>query len=264
MFSKILVGAVALSLIALPNAAADSHQPISHLHDIRVFGNEILLGTHEGLYEYIDRDTFRKLGKESFDVMGLSVVGTRIYASGHPAPGSTLPNPVGLLLSIDKGKSWKKISLQGKVDFHFLEVANNQIYGADSGSGDLLYSANLGKSWKNLGKNSFSDIAISPRVKGTALALRDGKLYTSSDSLKSIKELKTAMTLTLLDWNKKSLLAAFGKDLLRSADSGKTWTKVKTFAAAIGSISQSDSLIVVIAGNSIFRSDNNGASFTQK
>ena len=119
MFRKILTGVVALGLIGVPNAVADSHQAISHLHDLRVFGDEILLGTHEGLYRYISKDSIKKLGKESPDVMGLSVLGKRIYASGHPAPGSNLPNPVGLLMSPDKGKSWQQISLQGKVDFHF-------------------------------------------------------------------------------------------------------------------------------------------------
>jgi len=264
VFRKVLAGGLVLSLFALPNAVADSHQAFSHLHDVRVFGNEILLGTHEGLYKYIDRDSFKKIGEESHDVMGLSVFGKRIFASGHPAPGSSLPNPVGLLMSSDKGVTWKKISLQGKTDFHFLEVASNQIYGVDAGSGELMYSANLGKSWKNLGRNTFSDIAINPRVKGSALALRDGKLYTSNDLLKTIKEVKTGMTLTSIDWSKKSLLAAFGNSLMRSVDGGKTWSKVKTFAAAIGSISQSETLIVAIAGNTIQQSRDNGKTFIHK
>ena len=263
MFRKILTGVVALGLIAAPNAVADSHQAISHLHDLRVFGDEILLGTHEGLYKYISKDSIKKLGKESPDVMGLSVLGKRIYASGHPAPGSNLPNPVGLLMSPDKGKSWQQISLQGKVDFHFLEVANNQIYGVNAGTGEILYSANLGKSWKNFGRNTFSDIAIDPLVKGKVLALRASKLYTSSDSLKSSKVLKSTIMFNLLDWNSQRLLATSGKNLLISMDDGKSWNKINAFTADIESISQSASLIVAIVGNEVLKYVDGGKKFTK-
>ncbi len=262
MFRKILAISFALALVMTPNAFADSHQGISHIHNLRVFGNEILLGTHEGLYKYIDAKTHKKIGKDSPDLMGLSVVGKRIFAGGHPAAGSSLPNPVGLIMSTDKGQSWKTISLQGKVDFHFLEVTNSEIYGADSGSGELLYSADLGKNWKSLGKNTFSDIAINPQVKGSALAIREGKLYSSTNSLKSIKESKLNVMLTSLEWNNKRLLAASGKRLLSSIDSGKSWTTLNTFSAPIGAISQSDTLIVAIVGNAILKSSDNGKKFT--
>jgi photosystem II stability/assembly factor-like uncharacterized protein len=263
MLSKALTGLVAMSLIATPAAFGSSHQVISHLHDLRVFGNEILLGTHEGLYKYINKDNFVKIGKESPDVMGLSILGNQIFASGHPAKGSDLPNPVGLLVSSDKGQTWKKVSLQGKVDFHFLEVGNKQIYGVNAGTGDLLYSANLGKNWKNLGANQFTDIAIDPQVTGTALALRAGKLFTSSNSFNSVKELKLPMVFTSLDWNSKKLLATSGKNLLISRDSGESWKKINSFTSEITSISQSTTLIVAIVGNEVLKSVDGGKKFTK-
>lgn len=254
---------VASGLVLGPPAQANSHSMFSHLHDVRVFGNQILLGTHEGLFEYVNKDTFVQIGKDRPDVMGLSIAGKKIYASGHPAAGSKAVNPVGLIVSNDMGKSWQDISLRGKADFHFLEVANGQVYGANASSGELLYSANLGKSWKSLGTNLYSDIAIDPKVKGSALALKEGQLYFSDNSLKSVKELLKAPKLTVLDWNKNGVLGASGKDLLRSLDKGKTWITVKTFASAIMSISQSESLIAVISGNAVQISKDNGKTFKQ-
>jgi len=256
-------GFVASVLTVTPPAVADSHSMFSHLHDVRVFGNQILLGTHEGLFEYKNKDTFTQIGKNRSDIMGLSIAGKKIYASGHPAAGSKAINPVGLMVSNDMGKSWQDISLRGKADFHFLEVANGQVYGANASSGELLYSANLGKSWTSLGTNMYSDIAIDPKVKGAALAVKEGRLYFTENSLKSSKELAKTPKLTALDWNKKGVLGVSGKNLLRSADKGKTWITVKTFNSAITSISQSETLIAVVVGNAVQISRDNGKTFKQ-
>ena len=156
-------------LISIPHAALASGETIgslSHIHQVKVQGKKILLGTHEGLYQYIGADKVLRMSPEVFDVMGLSVDGRRIYASGHPGPGSKFPEPVGLVLSTNGGKDWKMVSLQGTVDFHLLESSGSELYGADSQSGDLLYSSDLGKRWASRGKNTFSDIALNPAGKG--------------------------------------------------------------------------------------------------
>jgi hypothetical protein len=178
--------AVFLCWIALGSAqpaaaSGESLGSISHIHNVRVFGQKILLGTHEGLYILNGENDITKTSPENFDVMGLSIDGSRIYASGHPGAGSKLPNPVGLLLSTNAGKSWKKVSLQGKVDFHLLESSDSELYGADSQSGNLLYSKDFGRTWSNQGKNTFSEIAINPVKKREALAIRDGALIWSNE-----------------------------------------------------------------------------------
>jgi hypothetical protein len=98
--------AVALTLL-FPNAAFASGETIgslSHIHQVKVQGKKILLGTHEGLYQYQGADKVLRMSPEVFDVMGLSIDGKRIYASGHPGPGSKFPEPVGLVLSTKTGR----------------------------------------------------------------------------------------------------------------------------------------------------------------
>lgn len=244
-------------------ASGESLGSISHIHNVRVLGKTILLGTHEGLYILNGKNDITKASPENFDVMGLSVDGSRIYASGHPGAGSKLPEPIGLLLSTNSGKSWKKISLQGEVDFHLLESSGSELYGADSQSGNLLYSEDFGKTWSNRGKNTFSDLAINPQKKREALAIRNGSFIWTKDSFLSERTLKSNMKFTQIEWSQKNLLASSGKKLLVSVDQGKSWKTQFSFDGVIGTIAQSAELVVVITGSQVWKSSDGGKSFTQ-
>jgi hypothetical protein len=241
--------------------AGQSIGSISHIHSVRAFGDQVILGTHEGVFRYVDQKTVIKMGTENFDSMGLSVFGTKLFSSGHPGPGSKLPEPVGLLISTDSGKSWKKSGLQGEVDFHLLESAATDMYGVDSGSGNLLYSKNSGKSWTSRGKNLVSDIAINPAKVGSAMALRDGKLISTQNSFTKMRAVDSKLTFSSIDWLADSLLATSGKSLYRSADLGLTWKKMSDFPEAASTVTQSSKIIAVVAGNSIYKSTDGGKTF---
>lgn len=244
-------------------ASGENLGSISHIHNVRIFGQKILLGTHEGLYILNGENDITKVSPENFDVMGLSIDSSRIYASGHPGAGSKLPNPVGLLLSTNAGKSWKRVSLQGKVDFHLLESSGSELYGADSQSGNLLYSKDFGRNWSNRGKNTFSELAISPVKKQEALAIRNGRLVWSKDSFQTERTLTSNMKFTQIEWSQKNLLASSGEKLLVSVDQGRSWKTRFSFDAAIGTIAQSAELIVVITGSKVWKSSDGGKSFAQ-
>jgi photosystem II stability/assembly factor-like uncharacterized protein len=258
--------AVAVSILLAASspgafASGESIGALSHIHSVRAFGDQILLGTHEGLYQYLDEKTVKRISPERFDVMGLAVSSKGFYASGHPGSGSKLPEPVGLLLTTDRGATWKKVSLTGKVDFHTLETVGNEIYGADSGTGNLMYSSNGGKSWVTRGKNTFIDIAPNPDRIASVLAIRDGKLYRSMDAFKNIKLVKTSFVVNSIDWIKGSLIASSGKVLYRSNDAGSSWKKISTLSSQIGTITQSPQIIAVVMGSAIYSSSNGGKSF---
>lgn len=263
---KVISFLVAGLLLLGTNLASGAGQDIgtlSHVHSVRAFGDQVILGTHEGLFRYVDDKTVLLMGKEIFDVMGLAVLDKKLYASGHPGSGSKLPEPVGLLISTDNGKSWKQAGLQGEVDFHLLETAGADMYGVDSGSGDLLYSKNMGKSWVSRGKNLFSSIAINPTKAGVALALREGKLISTQKSFTTMRAVDSALSFTSIDWLGKSLLATSGKSLYRSGDQGVSWKKVSDFPESVSTVTQSLKIIAVVSGNSIYKSINGGKTFTK-
>jgi photosystem II stability/assembly factor-like uncharacterized protein len=262
---KFISALVAVLVVNFPPAVAsgESIGSISHIHGVRIFNNQILLGTHEGLFRYLNAKTVSRVSPENFDVMGLSISGDRIFASGHPGPGSKLPEPVGLLLSVDSGKSWKKVGLQGKVDFHLLESAGDEIYGGDSQSGNLLYSKDSGKSWFDRGQNKFSDIAINPNKTGALLLLSQGRIYASANSAITTKALKNSEIFDHIEWNSERLIASSERRLLISRNSGKSWKMLQKFPAEISALTQSKNLIGVVVGSEIFTSRDGGKTFSK-
>jgi photosystem II stability/assembly factor-like uncharacterized protein len=245
------------------SASGESIGTLSHIHVVRAFGDQIILGTHEGLYQYLSEKSVKRINPERFDVMGLAVSNKGLFASGHPGPGSKLKEPVGLLFTSKQGGKWQELSLSGVVDFHTLETVGEEVYGADSGSGHLMYSANGGKSWSKRGVNTYTDIAPNPSKKASVVVVKDGKLFQSTDALKSVKEVKTPFVVESIDWIKGSLIAASGRDLYQSKNAGKSWKKLVSMPSTISSVTQSNKLIAFVMGSSIYSSRDGGKSFAK-
>ncbi|MFQ4149529.1 F510_1955 family glycosylhydrolase [Arthrobacter sp. LAPM80] len=125
---------------------------MSHIHGISVdpVSTRILLATHDGLFDATTK-TPVKLSEATIDLMGFTATGEPnvFYASGHPGPGSSLPNPVGLIRSTDAGKTWQPVSRGGQSDFHALTVSSGALVAFD---GQLRTSTD-GTSWTNSDAN---------------------------------------------------------------------------------------------------------------
>jgi photosystem II stability/assembly factor-like uncharacterized protein len=256
-----------LALMCIPafnsHASAETLDSVSHIHQLKVVENKVLVLSHEGLYELVSKNSMKLVGKDKVDVMGFTTLGKALFASGHPAQGSKAPNPIGVVRSIDGGLSWKGVSLVGKVDFHFLEGAGSDLYGADSQSGNLMHSADSGETWSSLGANPFTDIAVSPNMSGMAVAIKGSKLLLTKNAFKSTKELKSTIKFTQVEWRDSGLYGLSGTSLYMSSDLGKSWKKLNTFKGAAGILSASDQLILVTVGSDIYTSSNFGKKFVQ-
>jgi Sortilin, neurotensin receptor 3, len=71
-----------------------------------------------------------------------------LLGSGHPAPGSALPQALGLIRSEDAGKTWTSVSELGTADFHAIEPAGDQLVGALFQQAQVLVSGDEGKTWE--------------------------------------------------------------------------------------------------------------------
>jgi photosystem II stability/assembly factor-like uncharacterized protein len=243
------------------HASAATLDSVSHIHHVKVIENKVLVLTHEGLYELVGKNDMKLIGKDRIDVMGFTSLGKLLFASGHPPIGSKMPNPIGLVKSLDGGLTWKPVSLVGKVDFHFLEGAGSDLYGADSQTGKLMYSSDSGKTWKDLGENTFTDIAVSPKMSGMAVAIKDSELLLTEQAFKSTTKIKNTLKITQIEWGKSGLYGLGGSSLYKSTNSGKTWTKLSTFKGVPGILSTSDQMMLVTVGSDIYTSNNEGKSF---
>lgn len=262
MFVKKIIALTSMALaISIPPSQAQEFDSVSHIHSVEAFGKKVLMGTHEGFFLFTAQNSMKAVGKERFDVMGLTSSGKVIFASGHPGKDSQLPNPVGLLRSDDQGVTWKKVSLQGKVDFHFMEAGESEIYGVDAQTGMLMYSSNVGKSWRVIGQNKFSDIAISNTIVGKAYALRDKQLVKSKDAFASLQLIRTNFPVDSLELHLKALYVASGKSIFRSINEGKSWVKVQSFDGLVADLTSSNEILVAVVDGKILFSSDKGKTF---
>ena len=122
--------------------------PISHVHGLVVDADgAVRAGTHDGVRVIGVDGEVQQVGPAD-DLMGMTGLPRSdvLFSSGHPGPGSPLPNPVGLIRSDDGGATWTPLSLQGQVDFHALGVSGDRVVGFDGFTG-LLVSDDGGLSW---------------------------------------------------------------------------------------------------------------------
>lgn len=122
--------AVLLAGVALA-AAAETAVTLTHVHGLAYSadGKRLMIPSHHGLAVYADGKWSKAPGPQH-DYMGFSATAKHLYSSGHPAPGSGLVNPFGLIRSRDGGRTWDKLGLEGETDFHLLATSwnTNAIY----------------------------------------------------------------------------------------------------------------------------------------
>ncbi|MDO5862993.1 MULTISPECIES: F510_1955 family glycosylhydrolase [Paenarthrobacter] len=187
----LLVFALAACAPANPSASGtpsiqvtDKALPSSHVHGLTVDGDtdQVLLATHDGLFD-MTKQPVPKIGGTN-DLMGFTAGKDGIfYASGHPGPGSDLPNPLGLIKSTDGGQRWEKLSRQGESDFHAIATTKSGIVAYD---GELRSSPD-GKTWKTvaaafapavLAGHPDSDIVLGTTTEGIQRSTDGGTTWT--------------------------------------------------------------------------------------
>jgi photosystem II stability/assembly factor-like uncharacterized protein len=111
---------VGVALAAPASRAADT-AVLHHVHGLAFTadGAAIYVPSHDGLAVYRN-DKWSKAPGPEHDYMGFATTKRHFYSSGHPARGSGLTNPFGLMKSPDGGKTWQRLGMEGEADFHLL------------------------------------------------------------------------------------------------------------------------------------------------
>src|SRR5438477_7707664 len=192
-----------LALLALATPALASAQvTLMHVHGLAYSadGKRLMIPSHFGLAIY-ENGRWSKAPGPEHDYMGFSATANHIYSSGHPAAGSTLVNPFGLLRSKDGGRTWDKLGLEGESDFHVMATSwhTNAVYVWNAAPNSrmkqagLHYTLNDGFSWnraaaKGLEGNPYA-LAVHPDdPKSVAMAAPTG-VFESSDSGQSFAKI---------------------------------------------------------------------------
>jgi hypothetical protein len=247
--------------------AAPASDLYGHVHGISADpqSGRVLLATHNGLFAAGPGSADGPLGPV-IDLMGFSAGGDgQYFASGHPGPGTDLPEPVGLIRSTDDGRTWEQLSRQGESDFHALTVTRSGVLGFD---GELRLTEDL-KTWRTLDAGfhpySLAGTATSPVV----LATTEQGVRRSSDGGKTWSSTEGGPVLLLTAFADDATAAGITPDGLvyASSDAGRSWRAAGSASAPpeamTAEIGAGGKLLVwVYTANGLEYSDDGGKTFT--
>lgn len=188
--SSLLAGAL-LATAALGQGGVT----LTHVHGLAYSpdGKKLMIPSHHGLAVY-EEGKWSKAPGPAHDYMGFAATARSLYSSGHPAPGSGLINPFGLIRSRDGGRTWEKLGLEGETDFHLLAASwnTNAIYvwnpepSSRIKATGLHYTLNDGFAWKRPAAHGLTGephaIAVHPDDAGTVAVATTAGLHFSRDS----------------------------------------------------------------------------------
>ena len=187
----LVLGGVAISALA----GAQASVGLTHVHGLgfSADGQQLVVPSHDGVAIY-SGGRWSKAPGPPHDYMGFVATKQRFYSSGHPAPGSGLVNPLGLIRSDDNGKTWTKLGLEGQSDFHLMAAsyATNAIYvynGEPNARMDrtgIYYTQNDGFAWRRADAagldGKIEALAVHPTDPKTVAVGTSSGLFVSTDA----------------------------------------------------------------------------------
>lgn len=182
-------------LIGIGSAVHAQPVSLTHVHGLAYSsdGEQLTVPSHHGLAVYRNGKWSKAPGPEH-DYMGFSATAKGLYSSGHPAHGSGLVNPFGLMRSRDGGKTWDKLGLEGESDFHLLAAGwnTNAVYvwnpapSSRMKAAGLHYTPNDGLLWRRAKAAGLAgelrSLAVHPDDAATLAVATSEGLYLSRDS----------------------------------------------------------------------------------
>jgi hypothetical protein len=183
-----------LSMLALSEPSR-AQATLLHVHGLSYSadGKRLVIPSHHGLAVY-ENGKWSKAPGPQHDYMGFSATSRHIYSSGHPAAGSGLVNPFGLMRSRDGGRTWDKLGLEGETDFHLLATGwnSNAVYVWNPAPSSrmkrpgLHYTLNDGFLWNPCAAEGLEGdaqaLAVHPDDAATVAVATSGGVFVSRDS----------------------------------------------------------------------------------
>lgn len=238
------------------------------VHSLVLQNDELLIGTHDGLWKHIEGQTQAEpIGDSRRDVMALTALGNRLLSSGHPDPRDRKgqQSNVGIIESLDQGKSWQRVALAGKVDIHAIAAAAKTVYGYDIVKNRLLGSDDIGRTWRTIqGVTSVTSLAISPTNTSHVLAGTDQGVKQTTDAGRSWQPASGLNG--IVAFGRRNAWSIDRRGRVRRADpSGARWQTIGSVPGPPAAITATtNGLIVALEDGRIVQSVDNGETFSTR
>ncbi len=224
--------------------------PGPHIHGLAVdpFEPEVVwVAAHGGLLR-IRNGRWEWVGTHTYDHMGFLAHPHQprvLLTSGHPGPRDRRPNPLGVEVSRDGGRSWQPLALAGEADFHAAAQGVSDprvLYGWNvSGRVGLYRSRDGGSTWTYFGERGLSGVfslAVDPRDPNTVFAGTRQGLFVSRDGGERWRPVDGPLgrvPVTAIAFHPREPHRAYAYavspelGLVPSTDSGRSWTSLGVF-----------------------------------
>lgn len=235
LVAALLAGGAAAAVVVALSGGADggrgqgdgaSAAQIMDVHGVGVdpADGALYIATHSGLFRSPrGAASARRVDAPEQDLMGFSVAGpNRFLASGHPGPGQDLPAALGVIESVDRGRTWRSLSLQGEADLHVLRASGSTAYAYD---GRLMVSRDRGATWEERrAPGELVDLAPSPGDADRLLASTGDGVQVSPDGGRTWDKADLDRPV-LLAWGPDDRASAVDGEgnVYQTNDGGRSW-----------------------------------------
>jgi len=190
----------ALAMMAMPSFGAEPL--LVHVHGLFFSrdGKSLFVPSHSGLAVFRD-GTWSEANGPIHDFAGFSMSEGAMYASGHPPPGSSLPDPLGLVKSTNGGETWQSLSLGGEADFHLIAAGHRSgaVYVLSSRPNSLMPYPGLhvtrdeGRTWMRPAARGLEGeifgVSAHPHEAGSIAIATSAGLYLARDGGESFRRI---------------------------------------------------------------------------
>ncbi len=292
--AALAAAAVVLLGAAPPQPKEGDGEPVMRLHHVHGMAVDprdprvLYVATHGGLVRVTDGKRWVYVGDDRSDLMGFTMPADgsgAIFVSGHPDLQSGRRNPMGVLVSRDGGRTWKPVALEGAADMHAMTFSRpeNVLYGwnvmgRDPGLSRVPVGGGEPERMEAQGLDQVYALAAHPQEKGRLLAGTHRGLMASTDGGSTWRGVGGALAgvpVSALAYHPRDGARVYAYAVreslgfVRSTDGGKTWRATGLFLPgrdAVVAIAPSphaaETLFVATAGGDIFRSDDDGATWS--
>jgi len=284
----VLIGALVIlalgSWFIISRARGTGGVELPHIHGLgfSVDGRQLIVPAHIGLRVFVD-GAWQSPDVPAIDYMGFVATDDGFYSSGHPAPASDLPNPLGLVKSTDGGKTLTQLGFAGESDFHLMGVGynNHALYVLNPSANSklatgLYYSLDDGKTWQQSAAQGVTSpplhIAVHPTEANVVALSTEAGLLLSTNYGETFEPIDTSGPVTTAAFSPDGARLLFGADTLSVYElESKQTTALKAPALApqdalsyiaINPVRPNELAVATIERN-IFRSLDGGQTWQQ-
>lgn len=239
---------------------------------------DLLLTTNRGFFR-IDPDTdevteqkatIEHAGKSAtlgtFLELDTAPDGT-LVGSGHPDPGSAMPQYLGYIRSADGGRTWEVVDRYGLADLHKIVFLHDRVYAWDAVLSAMLISDDGGRSFSEhfTPRGLILDFEVDPGDPDTIVASTEEQLYRSTDGGDSWRPALRELGVRV-NWPESGRLFIATRDgrIQVSADGGDTYEEVGQVEGEPYVLKQGgEGLLLALSDGTVLTSADEGASWKE-